>query len=126
MRSGSLKRGGKDRTVPVREDLEAWLLSYLEAAGIVGARGSRPRPTGWALSAVSVRDQLKRRLRGAGLPQRLRPHSFRVLVVTDLLAQRVPLEDVQYLVGHSNPRTTQVYGETGVYAWTWFVTGVFS
>ena len=99
MRSGSLKRGGKDRTVPVREDLEAWLLSYLEAAGIVGARGSRPRPTGWALSAVSVRDQLKRRLRAAGLPQRLRPHSFRVLVVTDLLAQRVPLEDVQYLVG---------------------------
>ena len=43
------------------------------------------------------------------MPERLRPHSFRVLVVTDLLAQHVPLEDVQYLVGHSNPQTTQVY-----------------
>ena len=32
-----------------------------------------------------------------------------MLVVTDLLAQHVPLEDVQYLVGHSNPQTTQVY-----------------
>ena len=114
------EKGGKDRTVPLREDLEAWLVAYLEAAGIagaaaplfqgiVGAKGPRPRPTGRALRAVSVRDQLKRRLRAAGLPEQLRPHSFRVLVVTDLLAQRVPLEDVQYLVGHSNPRTTQVY-----------------
>jgi site-specific recombinase XerD len=29
--------------------------------------------------------------------------------VTDLLNQNVPLEDVQYLAGHSNPRTTQTY-----------------
>ena len=35
--------------------------------------------------------------------------SFRVLVVTDLLTQDVPLEDVQYLAGHANPKTTQIY-----------------
>jgi site-specific recombinase XerD len=35
--------------------------------------------------------------------------AFRVAVVTDLLNQNVPLEDVQYLAGHSNPRTTQIY-----------------
>jgi site-specific recombinase XerD len=29
--------------------------------------------------------------------------------VTDLLNQNVPLKDVQYLAGHSNPRTTQIY-----------------
>jgi integrase/recombinase XerD len=34
------------------------------------------------------------------------PHSFRV---TDLLNQNVPLEDVQYLAGHSSPTTTRVY-----------------
>jgi len=34
---------------------------------------------------------------------------FRVAVVTDLLKQDVPLEDVQYLAGHSNPKTTQIY-----------------
>ena len=56
-----------------------------------------------------IRRMLKRRLATAGLPRRLRPHSFRVLVVTDLLAQNVPLEDVQYLAGHSNPQTTQLY-----------------
>ena len=37
------------------------------------------------------------------------PHSFRVLVVTDLLSQDVPLEGVQYLAGHANPKTTQIY-----------------
>ena len=30
-------------------------------------------------------------------------------MVTDLLSQDVPLEDVQYLAGHSDPRTTQIY-----------------
>jgi integrase/recombinase XerD len=42
-------------------------------------------------------------------PHRFSPHSFRVAVVTDLLNQNVPLEDVQYLAGHSNLRTTQIY-----------------
>ncbi len=45
----------------------------------------------------------------AGLPDLFSPHSFRVTVVTDLLSQDVPLEDVQYLVGHSDPSTTQIY-----------------
>ena len=53
--------------------------------------------------------RLKRRLRTAGLPGNLRPHSFRVLVVTDLLEQGVPLEDVRTLVGHSQPQTTALY-----------------
>ena len=29
--------------------------------------------------------------------------------VTDLLEQNTPLEDVQYLAGHSDPRTTRIY-----------------
>ena len=41
--------------------------------------------------------------------RQLFPHSFRVLVVTDLLSQDLPLEDVQYLAGHANRRTTQIY-----------------
>ena len=39
---------------------------------------------------------LKWRLKDAGLPPIFSPHSFRILVVTDLLSQDVPLEDVQY------------------------------
>ena len=29
--------------------------------------------------------------------------------ITDLLTQEVPLEDVQCLAGHSDPRTTRLY-----------------
>ena len=61
------------------------------------------------MSPLAVQLMLKRRLKAAGLPKILSLHSFRVLVVTDLLSQNVPLEDVQYLAGHAHPRTTQIY-----------------
>jgi hypothetical protein len=44
-----------------------------------------------------------------GLPVRLSPHGFRVTGITDLLRQGVPLDDVQFLAGHSSPRTTKLY-----------------
>ena len=52
---------------------------------------------------------MKRRLKDAELPEQLSPHSFRVTTITDLLEQGVPLEDVQRLAGHSDPRTTRLY-----------------
>ncbi len=52
---------------------------------------------------------VKRRLRDAGLPERLSPHSFRVTTITDLLSQGVSMEDVQDLAGHADPRTTRLY-----------------
>ena len=70
-----------------------------------GGVGLTDRP----MTAHGVRQMLKRRLHEAGLPEIITPHSFRVMVVTDLLGQNVPMEDVQYLVGHSNPQTTQIY-----------------
>lgn len=58
--------------------------------------------------ATTVRKE-KRRLREAGLPPDLSPHSFRVTTITDLLDQQLPLEDVQDLAGHADPRTTRLY-----------------
>jgi site-specific recombinase XerD len=52
---------------------------------------------------------VKRRVRQAGLPEHLTAHSFRVTTITDLLEQGVPLEDVQHLAGHADPRTTRLY-----------------
>ena len=62
-----------------------------------------------ALNSKDVCRLVKRRLADAGLPSRLSPHSFRVAAITDLLTQGVPLEDVQYLAGHAEPRTTGLY-----------------
>jgi integrase/recombinase XerD len=63
-----------------------------------------------AMSANDIYRMVKRRLRDAGLPARnLSCHSFRAITITDLLTQGVPLEDVHYLAGHADPRTTRPY-----------------
>ena len=113
------EKGGESREIPVRHDLDEWIAAYLEGAGLTDAPQSSPlfragerrsSPlTDRAMSPPAVQRMLKRRMAAAGLPKILSSHSFRVLVVTDLLSQNVPLEDVQYLAGHAHPRTTQVY-----------------
>ena len=112
------EKGGKEREIPVRHDLALWLDEYLAAAGLGGdakgplfraADGRRRVLTAAAYRAHSIRQMMKRRLQDAGLPELFSPHSFRVTVVTDLLNQNVPLEDVQQLAGHASPTTTRVY-----------------
>lgn len=61
------------------------------------------------MAAGDMSRMVKRRMRDAGLPARLSPHSFRVTTITNLLEQGVALEDVQNLAGHANPRTTRLY-----------------
>jgi integrase/recombinase XerD len=113
------EKGGKSREIPVRHDLEANIRAYLAAAGIAAEAKDRPlfrstlrrtkQLTGNALTTKAICELVKRRLKDAGLPSRLSPHSFRVTAITDLLTQGVPLEDVQYLAGHAEPRTTGLY-----------------
>lgn len=113
------EKGGKSREIPVRHDLEGYIRAYLDAADIGGeaketslfraSNGRTKRLTGNALTSKRVCELVKRRLKDAGLPSRLSPHSFRVAAITDLLTQGVPLEDVQYLAGHAEPRTTGLY-----------------
>jgi integrase/recombinase XerD len=112
------EKGGKDREIPVRHDLEGWINEYIAAAGIAEASKASPlfrsvdktkQLTAARYTAHSIRRMMKRRLEDAGLPELFSPHSFRVTVVTDLLNQNVPLEDVQYLAGHSSPTTTRIY-----------------
>lgn len=113
------EKGGREREIPVRHDLEAWLNEYIAAAGISeatkasplfrAADGKRKALTEDRHVAHSMRQMMKRRLKDAGLPELFSPHSFRVTVVTDLLNQNVPLEDVQYLAGHASPTTTRIY-----------------
>jgi integrase/recombinase XerD len=113
------EKGGKSREIPVRLELQRDILSYLAAAGISGDAKEWPlfrstvrktkQLTANALTSKAICEMVKRRLKAAKLPERLSPHSFRVTAITDLLTQGVPLEDVQYLAGHSSPRTTGLY-----------------
>lgn len=113
-------KGGKSREIPVRHDLQSLLLEYLKSAS-VQVEQSQDRPlflttitktkqlTARPMTAGDMGRMIKRRIRAAGLPDRLSPHSFRVATITDLLSQGVPLEDVQHLAGHADPRTTRLY-----------------
>ncbi len=113
------EKGGKSREIPVRHDLEGFILAYVDAAGIAGeakesplfrASNGRSRTlTAKPLGTERICELVKRRLKDAGLPSRLSPHSFRVTAITSLLEQGVPMEDVQYLAGHAEPRTTTLY-----------------
>jgi site-specific recombinase XerD len=113
------EKGGKSREIPVRHDLEGFIRAYLDAAGIEGeakdsplfraSNGRSRKLTALPLTSKRICELVKRRLKDAGLPSRISPHSFRVTAITDLLSQGVPLEDVQYLAGHAEPRTTGLY-----------------
>jgi integrase/recombinase XerD len=113
------EKGGKVREIPVRRDLRGYLSAYVEAGGLCSAPADNPlfrritrnastlKPD--AMTGNDIRRMLKQRMARIHLPEELSPHSFRVAAITDLLEQGVPLEDVQNLVGHADPRTTRLY-----------------
>jgi integrase/recombinase XerD len=109
------EKGGKSREIPVRHDLEGYLREYMDTAKITEGPLFRSTVrktkvlTKNGMTAIDICRMMKRRLKDAGLPEHFSPHSFRVTAVTDLLEQNTPLEDVQYLAGHSDPRTTRIY-----------------
>ena len=109
------EKGGKSREIPVRHDLEQFLLAYVQAANITEgplfrtANRKSKTLTKNPMTGIDICRMMKRHLKSAGLPGHFSPHSFRVTTVTDLLEQNVALEDVQYLAGHADPRTTRIY-----------------
>lgn len=127
------EKGGKSRDIPVRHDLEGFIDDYLQAAHDADRLSAAPLflsavrrekrlaayhpadpSTGTAerggMTSNDVLRMVKRRFRAAGLPaERLTCHSFRATTITNLLDQGVPLEDVQFLAGHADPRTTRLY-----------------
>src|SRR3954447_5127241 len=80
------EKGGKSREIPVRHDLEGFLLAYRNAARL--AEGPKDGPffrsavrrtralSKNRMSAIDMCRMVKRRLKDAGLPPRLSPHSL--------------------------------------------------
>ena len=76
------EKGGKSREIPVRHDLEQFLLAYVQAANITEGplfrtanRKSRTL-TDKAMTGIDICRMMKRRLKAAGLPGHFSPHSF--------------------------------------------------
>jgi len=113
------EKGGKSREIPVRHELDEDLRRYIEVAGLLEADPKAPlfptavrrekRFTSQAMDGSDVARMIRRRMTDAGLPSNLTAHSFRVAAITDLIKQGIPIEDVQYLAGHADARTTRLY-----------------
>jgi|ERR1019366_8101079 site-specific recombinase XerD len=113
------EKRGRLLDIPVRQGLLKILHAYLDGAALRDASAETPlfrsadgrtqTLTEKPFHANDICKMMKRRLRDSGLPPHLSPHSIRVTTITDLLAQGVPLYDVQHLAGHADPRTTALY-----------------
>ena len=106
----------------MRHDLEQIIEAYITVAGLEDAPADTPlfrpavrRENRLASKPMQENDMcrmVKRRLKKADLPQDLSAHSFRVATITNLIGQRIPIEDVQQLAGHKDARTTKLYDRT--------------
>lgn len=110
------EKGGADRQIPCRHDLQGYIEEYIAAAPcgpdaplFRAALGRTLQLSERPFQAKDIHRMVKRRLKAGGLPSILTCHSFRATTATDLLEQGVPLEDVQELLGHADPRTTRLY-----------------
>ncbi len=118
LRQGVLRvtgKGSKDRLVPLGEESQHWLETYLAQArpALAGRRsvpslfldtqGEPPsRQQFWAL--------VKRYAAMAGIdPVRISPHGLRHSFATHLLNRGADLRALQLLLGHSSLSTTQIY-----------------
>jgi integrase/recombinase XerD len=103
VRSG---KGGKDRLVLFTADLARQLRVHLGGRAR-GALFESSRAA--AFSARRIQQIVKAVARGAGIDKHIHPHSYRHSMATFLRNQGVALDVVQLLLGHEDPRTTQLY-----------------
>ncbi len=108
-------KGSKERLVPLGEESQHWLETYLAGARPVLA-GKRSlaalflTPRGEAPTRQQFWTLVKRYAAVAGIdPVRISPHGLRHSFATHLLNRGADLRALQLLLGHSSLSTTQIY-----------------
>ena len=108
-------KGSKERIVPIGRQAVAALRAYCRAGArrcSGGARASatavrqQPRP---GLTRQGLYKIVQGHARGAGLQQKMSPHTLRHTFATHLLAGGCDLRSLQEMLGHADLATTQVY-----------------
>jgi integrase/recombinase XerD len=115
------EKGGKFHEVPAHHNAEAYLDSYIEAAGIAGdekgplfrsAIGKTGTLTDRGLRRNNALDMVKRRAAAAGLSKRVCNHTFRATGITAYLEAGGTIEKAQQIAAHESPKTTKLYDRT--------------
>ncbi|MGE3979222.1 MAG: tyrosine-type recombinase/integrase [Nitrospira sp.] len=116
------EKGGKRHEVPAHHNAEAYVDTYLEAAGIMDQSKTplflsiAPDKRGLSANRMSRTDALrmiKRRARAAGLPETIGCHTWRATGITTYLRNGGTLEKAMTIANHESARTTKLYDRTG-------------
>ncbi len=118
LRQGVLRvmgKGSKERLVPMGEEAQHWLETYLQQArpALAGGRAANALFLGRGgepLSRQQFWNIVKKLALTAGIdPARVSPHGLRHSFATHLLNHGADLRALQMLLGHSSLSTTQIY-----------------
>ena len=107
-------KGSKERVVPFGRAAATALALYLER-GRPRLVGDAPEPhlfvnfRGTSLTRQGLYKIVRRHAAGAGLADRMSPHTLRHTFATHLLAGGCDLRSVQEMLGHADVSTTQLY-----------------
>jgi integrase len=114
----SHEKGGKRHEMPCHHSLDAYLVEYIEAAGVA------EDPKGWLFRSTRARTgQLtdnplyqadvyrmsRRRALAAGIRTQIGNHTFRATGITEYLRNGGQLEIAQRMAKHESARTTGLY-----------------
>ncbi|MGI8511245.1 MAG: site-specific tyrosine recombinase XerD [Solirubrobacteraceae bacterium] len=107
-------KGSKERVIPVGRGAVGAVRTYLEhgRSELVGARAESHlfvNFRGGALTRQGLYKIVRRHAAGAGLADRMSPHTLRHTFATHLLAGGCDLRSVQEMLGHADVATTQLY-----------------
>jgi integrase/recombinase XerD len=107
-------KGSKERLVPVGRQAVAALSAYVQRGRpvLVGGRAETKlflNRRGTGLTRQGLYKIVQGHARGAGLEDRMSPHTLRHSFATHLLAGGCDLRSLQEMLGHADLATTQVY-----------------
>jgi integrase/recombinase XerD len=116
------EKGGKRHEMPAHHTLEAYLDTYIEAAGIRdggkaplfrSAAGRTGTLTEKPMNRVDAWRMIQRRAAELGMRVKIGCHTFRATGITAYLEAGGTLENAQAMAAHESPRATKLYDRTG-------------
>lgn len=105
-------KGRKDRYVPLNDELIFDLRTYYKRYRPLlylfeGQYRKNQKPVRYSPS--SIRSVYKRALSASGIKKKVKLHGLRHSYATHLLEHGIDLRYIQTLLGHSSPKTTEIY-----------------